>query len=146
MSKGQTPEYFRAYYAANRDRILTRQRERQPLNRDRNRIRQQRHRHGMLPENFSALQAVQDGRCYLCGDVLTAGETDVDHDHACCGPGRSCPVCRRGLACHQCNIMIGWALDDPARLRRMADALEIAKREVAERMADRETAGQLTLL
>lgn len=146
MSKGQTPEYFRAYYAANRDRILARQRELAPQKRDRGRIRQQRHRHGMRPEDWSALRDAQDGRCYLCGDVLVVGETDVDHDHACCGPGRSCPVCRRGLACHQCNIIIGWAQDDPARLRRIADALEIAKREVAERMTNREPAEQLTLL
>jgi hypothetical protein len=146
MSRGQTPEYFRTYYAANRDRILARQRERQPLNRDRNRIRQQRFRHGMRPEDWSAMWAAQDGRCYLCGEELAVGKADIDHDHSCCGPERSCPVCRRGLACHQCNVTIGQARDNPVLLRRMADALEAANREVAERMANRETAEQLTLL
>lgn len=153
-------ERQRAYYAANRDRELAKMREYQVRNRDkisaqtrayraanRDKIRARRHadqqkngawrRHGLRPEDRAALWAAQDGRCYLCGEELAAEKAHIDHDHSCCGPNRSCPVCRRGLACEQCNRAIGLARDDPARLRRMADALEAANRGVAERMAER---------
>lgn len=93
--------------------------------------------HGLRPEDWAAVWAAQDGRCYLCGAGLVEGKVHVEHDHSCCPEGRSCEICRRGLACGTCNRSIALAGDDPDRLRRMADALEIAKREVAERMANR---------
>lgn len=102
--------------------------------------------HGLRPEAWAAAWAAQDGCCYLCGADLVEGKVHVEHDHSCCPAGRSCEICRRGLACGNCNRSIALADDDPDRLRRMADALEIAKREVAERMANREIAEQLTLL
>lgn len=93
--------------------------------------------HGLRPEDWTALWADQGGRCYLCSADLVEGKVHVEHDHSCCPKGRSCEICRRGLACGTCNRSIALAGDDPGRLRRMADALEIAKREVAERMASR---------
>ena len=61
--------------------------------------------------------------CYLCGDPLPAGkDTHIDHDHACCPAGKSCPFCRRGLACSRCNRIIG-AVDDNPGLRNRATTL-----------------------
>ncbi len=81
----------------------------------------------------------QDGRCYLCGDPLpevTDHEVHLDHDHGCCRKGtRGCAICRRGLACLPCNLLIGYGKDDPDRLRRIADGLEAASAAVRERMA-----------
>lgn len=73
----------------------------------------------------------QNGACYLCEDSFDV-ENDrksihVDHDHACCPGERSCGSCIRGLACRRCNKGIGRFLDDPARMRRVADALEAAQ-------------------
>lgn len=102
--------------------------------------------HGLRPEDWAAVWWAQDGRCYLCGAALVEGKVHVDHDHSCCPAGRSCHVCRRGFACGTCNQSIALAGDDPDRLRRMADALDAAKRGVAERLASRAAAGQLTLL
>jgi hypothetical protein len=48
----------------------------------------------------------------------------VDHDHSCCPGDRSCPLCRRGILCQWCNNALGYALDNPATLRAMADYLE----------------------
>jgi hypothetical protein len=63
--------------------------------------------------------------------------TAIDHYHGCCPPKRSCDLCRRGLACSKCNSLIGLAGDDPDRLRRIADALEVANARVKARIAER---------
>lgn len=77
----------------------------------------------------------QDGHCYLCEDPLPAERAlvAIDHDHACepcrTPPGqsnKSCGFCRRGLTCQTCNSAIGYANDDPDRMRRMAANLERA--------------------
>jgi hypothetical protein len=76
---------------------------------------------------FAELLETQEGKCYLCEDLLHLEkyrEVHLDHDHSCCPNGRSCKNCRRGLACNACNIAIGYAREDPDRLRRMADNLE----------------------
>ena len=41
--------------------------------------------------------------------------------------------CRRGLVHNLCNVAVGFASDDPARLRFMADALEAAQLAVGQR-------------
>lgn len=45
------------------------------------------------------------GHCECCGDMK---KLVVDHDHA--------TGLMRGLLCHHCNMMLGHALDNPARL------------------------------
>jgi hypothetical protein len=92
-------------------------------------------KHGMLPEDWAAMWDAQQGRCYLCGADLRECRVHIDHDHRCCPRNTSCPICRRGLACHACNTTLGNVRDDPARLRRMADAIEAATAAVDERMA-----------
>lgn len=106
----------RDYYARNQDRI-------QPKDQQ----RRKRDHHGLWPEDWVALWNEQDECCYLCGEELILEEAHVDHDHSCCRKGFSCPTCRRGLAHRVCNIMIGMADDDPAKLRRLAGALEAAQ-------------------
>jgi len=85
---------------------------------------------------FASLMEAQDGKCYLCGDALrphVSRAVHLDHDHSCCPTATSCENCRRGLACHACNVLIGRAKDDPARLRRIADNLERANALVRRR-------------
>ncbi len=113
--------YKRGYYLRNRDKALA---------------SFLFNRHGLRPEDWAAFWASQDGRCYLCGEPMAKGGktgAHVDHDHSHCGDWASCKVCQRGLACMDCNMAIGHAHDDPARLRRMADALEAAQAEVERR-------------
>jgi hypothetical protein len=69
----------------------------------------------------------------------------VDHDHSCCPQNTSCRTCRRGLVHHRCNITIGYAGDDPAFLRRIANALETAQLAFRERHAAKGIGEQLTL-
>lgn len=87
-----------------------------------------RRAHGLTPEDLTALLQSQHGCCYLCGNVLTPNmeKVHVDHDHRCCPSGKSCTLCRRGLACMKCNLVAGLACDDPDLLRRIANNLEAA--------------------
>lgn len=85
-----------------------------------------KHVHGMTPSDWHAMFTDQRGLCYLGGHPLPDDRKKiaVDHDHTHCPKGRSCAICRRGLACSNCNTLIGYALDDPQLLRTIADNLE----------------------
>jgi hypothetical protein len=156
------PEDSHRYYMANRERNIekSKQRNRRLKEADPERVRAMKReegrrryrtdpegtaehfrrmklawRHGMRAEDWAAMWTAQDGRCYLCGDEMTMERAHLDHDHRCCPRGKSCQYCRRGLACPECNQLIGLARDDPARLRRIADSLEIALKDADARLA-----------
>lgn len=131
-------EQKRAYYAAHRDELNAQKRAEHAANPELGRARHLYENHGMRPHEWAAMYAAQDGYCYLCSrelDVSGSRTVAVEHDHRCCPQGRSCAACRRGLACAACNKAIGLAGDDPARLRRMADALEAAQLRISQRDA-----------
>ena len=94
--------------------------------------------YGITPEQWQAMFNAQGGCCYLCGeplDVEAKGRgvgITIDHDHSCCRGRRSCGTCVRGLACFPCNAGIGNFGDDPERMRRVADSLEMANRRLQE--------------
>ena len=94
--------------------------------RDRQRAAHKRFTHGPDYEAaYKAMWDAQGGRCYLCLKPLVPGRnTHVEHDHSCCGPAKTCPFCRRGLACSRCNTTIGMAEDNPDLLRLIADNQE----------------------
>lgn len=95
-------------------------------------------RHGITEDEWLAMLEAQGGRCYLCGNDL-GDETKrihLDHDHRCCPTGRSCPKCRRGVACSRCNVIAGFARDNPELLRVIADNLEMAVRVVTARLEE----------
>ena len=135
-------EYGRRYREANTEKERQRLRQSRQKNRDRvlERERQYRARrgtggrrvqawalnHGLRPEDWAALWDAQDGRCYLCGKEMAPEQVHIDHDHRCCPKDHSCIYCRRGLAHASCNQLIGFADDDPDRLRSIADNLEVA--------------------
>lgn len=115
-----------------------------------NRAAQLRRMHGLDEGGWARIWESQGGLCYLCGDALTPGVPNgtsekpvLDHVHDHCGPRRSCPACRRGMACSGCNLLIGWAKDDPARLLRIAERLTAANAAARERIAA--LPGELTL-
>lgn len=98
--------------------------------------------HGLRPEYWAAMWEAQGGCCYLCGDEMT-GRVVVDHDHGCCPDRNSCSFCRRGLACDSCNVLIGYALDDPDRLERIAANLRPVLAATRARIATKPLQGQL---
>ena len=76
--------------------------------------------------------AAQAGCCYLCGEPLEGRATHIDHDRSCCRGNKSCGTCIRGLACQLCNQGVGQFRDDPDRMRRVADNLEMATRRLRD--------------
>lgn len=79
------------------------------------RIRGRRHARHQLTERLVA----QGNRCAVCRDEFPdLRAVHIDHDHSCCpgSPDQSCGACTRGLLCKACNLMLGYAYDDPERL------------------------------
>jgi hypothetical protein len=92
-------------------------------------------RYRMTPEQRAEMIAAQEGNCYLCGeplDLKNPRKVHIDHDHACCRGATSCGTCVRGIACDPCNRGIGYFGNDPERMRRVADNLEMANRQIRE--------------
>lgn len=134
-------EYQRQYYADRREQKRAASREWYKANRDRQLVSTSRSRllrlHGLQPGSLIRIWQAQGEKCYLCGRQIEApGQqgTDLDHDHRCCGEGQSCSYCRRGLACHSCNVIIGFAEDDVERLIVIAANLRAARADVTERL------------
>lgn len=85
-------------------------------------------RHGISWAQRDAIVAGQGG-CRICRRATpNAKGWVIDHDRSCCPGDRSCGSCRRGVLCAWCNTALGYAGDDPARLRAMADYLESGER------------------
>ena len=75
--------------------------------------------YGLTEEAFNAQLAAQKNRCPLCDLVFEAGGLrgpHVDHDH---------DVHRlREVLCFRCNLLLGYAEDDPELLKRAGAYLE----------------------
>jgi len=79
--------------------------------------------------DFEALWSAQDGKCASCGGPMVQGgrkpdSVCVDHDRRCCPGKRSCGQCVRGLIHQNCNLVLGYAKDDPEVLRSAVKYLE----------------------
>lgn len=78
------------------------------------------HKYGIDEHGVDAILDRQGGVCAICDSPEAGGRWAtfaVDHDHA---TGEL-----RGLLCQPCNVGIGQFSDDPSRLRRAADYLEL---------------------
>lgn len=85
-------------------------------------------RHGLSKADKDAI-AQRQGGCAICRRPAPgAMGWVVDHDRTCCPNSKSCIKCRRGVLCTWCNSALGYALDSPETLRRMADYLESGNR------------------
>ena len=85
-------------------------------------------KHGLNPRQ-KAILAREQGGCRICRRTEPGKKGwVVDHDHTCCPGDSSCPNCRRGILCSWCNTALGYAMDSPDLLRRMADYLETGER------------------
>jgi Recombination endonuclease VII len=124
-------EYSRAYYKANREKILEQRRkkyaeepyrerknaesrrwyaahaeETREIRRAYGRKHCQTTKHGLVVGEWLAIFAVQGNLCAVCGASEPGGRGwNVDHDHACCSGKRSCGWCVRGILCHSCNTV-----------------------------------------
>lgn len=81
---------------------------------------------GLTTEQYVILYT--NASCWVCGATssVVAGNTSklvIDHDHDVEGVASI-----RGILCHHCNLAIGYAEDNPAMLRRMAEYIENYKK------------------
>ena len=87
-----------------------------PVNKERRRATDLKRKYGIDLNEYNRLLESQDYGCSICkckfDDNLTP---HVDHCH---NTGRV-----RGLACRDCNLLLGYAKDDPSILYRAVDYL-----------------------
>lgn len=122
-------EYLREWRARNPDKMRS-YREAQiadgRLYRQ-NRAYKFKSQYGITVEEFDQMLIDQKGQCALCsadisaggegrGKGMRTGNAAVDHDHV---TGKV-----RGLLCITCNLMLGYAKDDPALLGAAIDYLK----------------------
>lgn len=82
--------------------------------------------------DFNAMWEAQQGLCACCNKpMLRKGREPtsacVDHDRSCCGGKKSCGKCVRGVIHRNCNLVLGYAKDDPHVLRSAIEYLERAR-------------------
>lgn len=88
------------------------------------RYRISRNKHGMTREEKREAARKQGG-CLICRRKAPSDKGWVmDHDRSCCPGDKSCEKCRRGILCTWCNSAMGYAMDSPELLRKMAAYLE----------------------
>jgi hypothetical protein len=84
-------------------------------NRDKQKASNLKHKYDMKLSEFNLMRELQGDRCIVCDAGFTTSPC-VDHCHV---TGKV-----RGLLCATCNLMLGYAQDDPSILRRAAEYLE----------------------
>ena len=138
-------EINRRSYEKNRDRRNAGARERRRLTYDPavQAVESLWTRHKLRPEQVERRLAEQGGRCCYCRRPLSIEVAVIDHDHACCGPKKSCATCQRGLACSACNKIIGLAYEDPERLETVAANLRALAAATRARISGKPTQGEL---
>ena len=79
--------------------------------------------YGVDISGIDSLVASQNNKCPICGNGFGEGRRrrHIDHDHK---TGQI-----RSILCSNCNLGIGYFLDDPHVLRAAADYIEIHKYE-----------------
>lgn len=87
---------WRKWYEANRDKELERSRRKHFIR-----------KYGLSTEDLALMLAEREGRCDICGGVMSAPH--VDHCHT------SGEI--RGLLCSNCNTGLGLFKDSPERLQ-----------------------------
>lgn len=131
--------YHKAWYAANRERLLVLNRERRraarAANPEKYREQERRYRakayhadplkhraqrlkymYGISQDEYEAMLLEQNGLCAICSGKCKRGNMGVDHCHA--------TGIVRGLLCENCNRALGLMKDSPELLQRAASYLE----------------------
>ena len=66
--------------------------------------RNRKYRYGLTPDDYYSMLCKQDGKCAICRCSTHLDKFNVDHNHK--------TNKARGLLCHRCNLLIGFADDN----------------------------------
>lgn len=105
-------EYGKARYLANKNEVL-----------EKNRANELKRRCRSLGKDAGVILQMQDGKCAACGVDLNSIPKNARHLDHCHETGHV-----REWLCRACNVIIGFALDNPSVLRKCASYLEKHKR------------------
>jgi hypothetical protein len=72
-------------------------------------------KYGIDLSQFNEMYSQQDGKCYICQSSVPNDEIRVDHNH-------STGIVRK-LLCHNCNVILGHAKEDPDILLKCVEYL-----------------------
>lgn len=72
-------------------------------------------KYGLTLEQFNQMYEEQGGQCAICSTKVEDSKICVDHNH---NTGRV-----RRLLCHNCNVILGHAFEDPSILIKCAEYL-----------------------
>lgn len=94
--------------------------------------RQSRWRYGLTDERYLEMMQPENRFCANPGCGATE-RLHMDHDHACCPPGKfdrksriACGECIRGWLCHPCNVTLGQMQESPERIRGLLTYLGVS--------------------
>jgi hypothetical protein len=82
-----------------------------------------KNKYGISAKIYAEMLYSQNNVCAICKKSDTK-RLSVDHDHLCCGEGKSCGKCIRGLLCSRCNRTLGMIQDNKEYLKSMIKYLE----------------------
>jgi hypothetical protein len=99
-----------------------------------NRSTELQRKFGITLTHYEEILERQGGGCAACGktESVNGRFLAVDHDHACCPTDETCGGCIRGLLCNPCNLLLGLAQDDSARLIALASYINRGSSDLAE--------------
>lgn len=111
-------EYQRAWYAANKAKAAGHAKTYRENNSEQVAASKRKKAYGISQEQYEAFLTEQNGRCAICTSEEPGGRGSwhVDHCHV------SSKV--RGLLCHRCNVMLGFARDNVVTLTNAIAYLE----------------------
>jgi len=134
--RAKTRAYHNAWHAANKDRVNAELRRKRAEDHEFNRKQRDyyaksrgkawlKYYYGISVEEYDALLARQKGKCAICREKPSPGETlCVDHCHV---TGKI-----RGLLCRGCNCGLGNFRDDPRRMQAGIAYLEASRADKPE--------------
>lgn len=111
----------RAYYMANKERISAHQQIYRVANREKARSNHLQRTYGITLAEYDEMLEAQGGKCAICGKTPEENNRRLDVDH-----NHDTGVVR-GLLCNDCNSGIGRFYDNTSFLHRAADYLRAAQ-------------------
>ena len=113
VRKEKSKQYMKQYYKAHREKAIQYRKIYAETHKEERRQRDKLKKYGITIQDELDMLKAQDGRCAICGKLLTnLTEACIDHDHK---TGKV-----RGILCGHCNRGLGYFKDNSEALIKAA--------------------------